>query len=246
MAIQGMVITGDTKRDNAIKTAVLDQAIGQGTTSANLRELKAGYDALKLIQKQANQPAEETPAPAEEAPVEETPAPEEEAPVEETPAQEEEEQKTCISHNVVEDGFNIQHKSGMYPYGIAELLGVPKKYQKEFVKMYKDDNGMDKKGQKYNKHPFIRKEYTFADGTSFTLQDTAVTLQEKINKRNWSNNGTGNWHSVKGREVKKTRDGYKYCDDDPYNKAQGIAGRKLTPDEVEAARKEGRLPEDDD
>jgi hypothetical protein len=107
----------------------------------------------------------------------------EETNVEETTMEEEMTEPTIEERSA--DGFMVQHKSGMYPYGMANLLGVPQNNAKEFVKMYQEDNKMGEDGKTYSKHPFIRNEYTFSDGTTFEIQDTPASLQEKINNYKW-------------------------------------------------------------
>ncbi|MBE7713013.1 MAG: hypothetical protein E7Z87_04655 [Cyanobacteria bacterium SIG26] len=222
--IKNLEITGCKWVDDRIKVAVLEQAIGKDTVAPNLREVLAAYDMMVQVKAEIDKiPA---PKPDQTTTTTETTEPD----IDPTPPPVVEEDP-CVEEKFVDDGFNVTHVSGMYPYGIAERLGIPKKYQKEFVEMYRKDNGMDRSGSKYNKTPYFRTSYTFSDGTTFDLGKTKEEVQEILNKPWSSGKGNGPWRATDGRQVEKRSDGYYYCPNQPEGH-KDKAGRKLTQDEV--------------
>ena len=99
--------------------------------------------------------------------------------------------------------FNVKHKSGMGPYQYAEALGVPEKYRREFINMFRDDNNMTTDGTTYNKTPKLRNEYTFKDGTTFKpgTQEEAQAKIDAYNPDTTTPSNVSHWSSVEGKPV---------------------------------------------
>ena len=57
----------------------------------------------------------------------------------------------------------------MGPWQYGEALGIPTKYMREFIKMFREDNNMKSDGTTFNKTPILRSVYRFKDGNEATV-----------------------------------------------------------------------------
>ena len=164
-------LTGNKALDEALVVAVLNNDIGIQNTVPTTRELRSALahldqlkEAIVAMQKEPPAPPQKPTEPPVEPPTEVPTEPPTEAPTE-TP---------CITKNV---------KVRTIPYGgpaqYADALGIPAKYRREFIEMFRQDNGLDRAGKISPHNPVIRLEYTFKDGTTVELGDEDA-IKKKI------------------------------------------------------------------
>ncbi len=179
----------DLPLDDRIKAAVLKASMGDGVT-ANTEELERAYHDMVKTQEVIGKLDVEEPEKVEEPPKqEEKPEPD---PIKRVETSEE-----------IPVEFNVKHKSGMGPYQYAEALGVPNKHIGEFIKMFRDDNNMDRQGTKFNRTPKLRNEYTFKDGTTFKpgTKDEAQAKIDAYKVAKPKKPVKGTWRPVQGKDI---------------------------------------------